>query len=72
VAEEKLLPSVFQQLVKKGASIIMIEHNLRMLAQADYLIELGPFGGDRGGECLAIGSVGEIKENPRSRIGRYL
>ncbi len=67
----KLL-DVMQRLVDKGNSILVIEHNLDVIRCADWLIDLGPEGGDRGGEIVAIGTPEEVAQNERSYTGQYL
>ena len=67
----KLL-DVVQRLVDKGNSVLMIEHNLDVIRCADWLIDLGPEGGDRGGEIIATGTPETVAENPRSYTGKYL
>jgi excinuclease ABC subunit A len=66
------LMEVVQRLVDKGNSAIAIEHNLDVIRCADWVIDLGPEGGDRGGEIVAEGTPEEVAENPRSHTGRYL
>ncbi len=67
----KLLAS-FQRLIDNGGSLIIIEHNLDVIRAADWVIDLGPEGGDRGGEVVAIGTPEEIAGVERSHTGRYL
>ncbi len=67
----KLL-DVMQRLVDKGNSILVIEHNLDVIRCSDWLIDLGPEGGDRGGEIVAIGTPEEVAQNERSYTGQYL
>jgi excinuclease ABC subunit A len=67
----KLL-DVVQRLVDKGNSVLVIEHNLDVVRCADWVIDLGPEGGDRGGELVAIGTPEQVAENPRSYTGQYL
>ncbi|MDX2232601.1 MAG: excinuclease ABC subunit UvrA [Leptolyngbyaceae cyanobacterium bins.349] len=67
----KLL-DVMQRLVDKGNSILVIEHNLDVIRCADWLIDLGPEGGDRGGEVIAVGPPETVAENPHSYTGQYL
>jgi excinuclease ABC subunit A len=68
---EKLL-GVLQRLTDAGNTIIVIEHNLDVIKCADWLIDLGPDGGDRGGMILATGTPEEVAENPRSYTGEAL
>ncbi len=67
----KLL-DVLQRLVDKGNSVLVIEHNLDVIRCADWVIDLGPEGGDRGGELVAIGTPEQVAKNPRSYTGQYL
>jgi excinuclease ABC subunit A len=68
---QKLLKS-FNALIEKGHSIIVIEHNLDMIKCADWVIDLGPEGGENGGQILAIGTPEEIAKNKNSITGKYL
>ena len=68
---EKLL-AVLHRLVGQGNTAIVIEHNLDVVKTADWLIDLGPEGGDAGGELIAQGTPEEILENPLSSTGHYL
>jgi len=67
----KLL-SVLNALVEQGNSVLVIEHNLDVLKCADYIIDLGPEGGDKGGEIVGCGSPEQLAENKKSYTGRYL
>jgi excinuclease ABC subunit A len=67
----KLL-EVLHELVEQGNSVVVIEHNLEVIKTADWVIDLGPEGGDGGGEIVAAGPPGEIVKEPRSHTGRYL
>ena len=66
------LIKVLQTLVDQENSVLVIEHNLDVIKTADYLIDLGPEGGDKGGELVAFGSPEEVMRNPRSYTGRFL
>jgi excinuclease ABC subunit A len=66
------LLNVLQRLVDKGNSILVIEHNLDVIRCADWVIDLGPEGGDRGGEIIAQGTPEAVAENPSSYTGHYL
>jgi excinuclease ABC subunit A len=66
------LLDVLQNIVSKGATVIVIEHNLDVIKVADYIIDLGPEGGDRGGEILAIGTPEEIANSVHSYTGQFL
>jgi len=68
---KKLLTS-FDALIDKGHSIIVIEHNLDLIKCADYIIDLGPEGGENGGYILAVGTPEEIIKNKKSITGKYL
>ena len=68
---ERLL-NVLHRLVDNGNTVIVIEHNLDVLKTADWLIDLGPEGGDRGGELVAEGTPEQIAVDPRSYTGQYL
>jgi excinuclease ABC subunit A len=67
----KLL-DVMQRLVDKGNSILVIEHNMDVIRCSDWLIDLGPEGGDRGGEIVAAGTPEDVAQNPNSYTGQYL
>jgi excinuclease ABC subunit A len=67
----KLL-DVVQRLVDKGNSVLMIEHNLDVIRCADWVIDLGPEGGDRGGELIAQGTPEQVAQVPQSYTGQYL
>ena len=64
--------NVIKELVDKGNSVIIIEHNLDVIKCADYVIDLGPEGGDGGGKIVASGTPEQISANPRSITGKYL
>ncbi len=68
----KKLLNTFDKLIKMGHSILVIEHNLDMVSCADHIIDLGPEGGDNGGNIIAEGSPEEIIENKKSYTGQYL
>ncbi|MCZ8144946.1 excinuclease ABC subunit UvrA [Flavobacterium sp.] len=68
---KKLLAS-FEALIEKGHSIIVIEHNLDLIKCADWIIDLGPEGGENGGQLMAIGTPEEVAKNPKSITGMYL
>ena len=67
----KLL-EVLHELVDQGNTVIVIEHNLEVIKTADWIVDLGPEGGDAGGNVVAIGTPEEIAANPRSYTGQYL
>ena len=66
------LIQVLQRLCDAGNSLIVIEHNLDVIKTADYIIDLGPEGGDQGGTIVAVGTPEEVSENPLSYTGVYL
>lgn len=68
----ELLLTVINKLVDKGNSVIVIEHNLHILKCADYLIDMGPEGGAKGGKIVAKGTPEEVGDNPNSYTGMYL
>ncbi|MDD4498515.1 MAG: excinuclease ABC subunit UvrA, partial [Methanosarcinaceae archaeon] len=68
----KKLISVLNDLVAKGNSMVVIEHNLDVIKSADYIIDLGPEGGNAGGEILAVGTPEEIARVPESYTGNFL
>ena len=67
----KLL-EVLHELVDQGNTVVVIEHNLEVIKTADWIVDLGPEGGDAGGEVVAIGTPEEIAANPASYTGHYL
>ena len=67
----KLL-EVLHELVDQGNTVVVIEHNLDVVKTADWVIDIGPEGGDGGGEIVAVGTPEDIVKNPRSHTGRYL
>jgi excinuclease ABC subunit A len=71
-ADVHMLIDVLQHLVDAGNSVLIIEHNLDIIKVADYVIDLGPEGGDRGGELIASGTPREICEVPASYTGQFL
>ncbi len=66
------LLKILSRLVDDGNTIVVIEHNLDVIKSADYLIDLGPEGGDEGGEIIATGTPEEVSKNPKSYTGHYL
>lgn len=66
------LLGIFQTLVENGATVLVIEHDLDVIRNADYVIDLGPGGGEEGGRVVAAGTPEEIKNNPQSCTGHYL
>lgn len=68
----RTLLAVFDRLVDNGATVIVIEHDLDVIANADYLIDMGPGGGEDGGCIVATGTPAEVAINPQSITGKYL
>uniref|UniRef100_UPI003B52EF61 excinuclease ABC subunit UvrA n=1 Tax=Roseovarius indicus TaxID=540747 RepID=UPI003B52EF61 len=68
----KKLLEVLHQLVESGNTVVVIEHNLDVIKTADWLIDIGPEGGDGGGEIVAVGTPETVAEVPRSHTGHYL
>ncbi|HKI44023.1 MAG TPA: hypothetical protein VKA08_01705, partial [Balneolales bacterium] len=68
----KQLVNVIQKLVKKGNTVIVIEHNLDLIKAADHIIDLGPEGGRHGGQVIATGTPEEITGVPNSYTGKFL
>jgi len=71
-ADVMLLMEVIQRLVDAGNTVIMIEHNLDVICQADWIIDLGPEGGFRGGNVIATGTPEEVAEVKQSYTGSYI
>ena len=67
----KLL-EVLQRLVDQGNSVVVIEHNLDVIKTADWILDLGPEGGVRGGEIVAHGTSEDVVKEPRTYTGKYL
>ncbi|MFL6558860.1 MAG: excinuclease ABC subunit UvrA, partial [Bacillus sp. (in: firmicutes)] len=63
---------VLQRLVENGDTVLVIEHNLDVIKAADYLVDLGPEGGDKGGTIVATGTPEKVAEVPESYTGKYL
>ena len=68
----RVLLGVFQALLASGATVLVIEHDLDVIRNADYVIDMGPGGGDAGGRIVACGTPDEIRSDPASITGRYL
>ena len=72
IADVHRLVDILQRLVDTGNSIIVIEHNLDLIKTADHIIDLGPEGGDAGGEVVAVGTPEQICRNEKSYTGKFL
>jgi excinuclease ABC subunit A len=72
IADVERLVEVLQALVDRGHTVLVIEHNLEVIKAADHIIDLGPEGGDGGGEVVACGSPAELLGRPRSYTAQYL
>lgn len=68
----RVLLGVFDRLVASGATVVVIEHDLDVIANADWIIDMGPGGGESGGHIVATGTPEQIAANPNSITGRYL
>ena len=66
------LLDVLQKLVDKGNTVLIIEHNMDVIKSADYIVDLGPEGGEKGGKIMAIGTPEEVSNNPASYTGHFL
>ncbi len=71
-ADVHKLVEILHRLADSGNTVVVIEHNLDVIKTADYIIDLGPDGGDRGGEVVAMGTPEEVSENAASHTGRYI
>lgn len=71
-ADIKRLISVLNRLVEKGNTVVVIEHNLDIIKTADWIIDLGPEGGDKGGEVVAVGTPEDVAKVKKSYTGQYL
>ena len=72
VADVDKLVTILKRLVVGGNTVIVIEHNLDVIKVADFIVDLGPEGGDMGGTLVATGTPEEVAKNPRSFTGEYL
>ena len=66
------MTEILQRLASDGNTVIVIEHNLDVIKTADYIIDIGPEGGDKGGTVVAHGTPEEIAANPKSYTGKYI
>lgn len=72
IADVHKLVDILQRLVDTGNSIIVIEHNLDLIKTADYIIDLGPEGGDKGGQIISVGTPEQVARNEYSYTGKFL
>ena len=72
MADTERLINILQRLADKGNSVIVIEHNLDVIKSADYIIDLGPDGGDKGGLVIAKGTPEEVAKNKTSYTAEFL
>ena len=72
IADVHRLVDILHRLVDTGNTIVVIEHNLDLIKTADYIIDLGPEGGDNGGEIIATGTPEQVVKNDRSYTGKFL
>jgi excinuclease ABC subunit A len=72
MADVKRLVEALQHLVDAGHTVIVIEHNLELIAEADWIIDLGPEGGEEGGRIVGVGTPEMLARNKRSHTGRFL
>ena len=72
IADVHKLVDILQRLVDTGNSVVVIEHNLDLIKTADYIIDLGPEGGEKGGQIIAVGSPEQIAKNEQSYTGKFL
>lgn len=68
----KKLIEILQKLVDKGNTVMVIEHNIDLIKSADFVIDIGPEGGEGGGQIVAKGTPEEVANNPKSHTGAYL
>ena len=68
----RTLLAVLTRLTERGATVIVIEHDLDVIANADYVIDMGPGGGEQGGRIVATGTPEQVARNDESVTGRYL
>ena len=63
---------MFQALIDRGATVVVIEHDLDVIRSADYVVDMGPGGGEEGGRIVAAGTPEEIASSPESLTGKFL
>lgn len=72
MADVELLLKVLHRLVDDGNTVVVIEHNLSVIAEADYIVDLGPEAGEEGGQVIACGTPEEVAKNRMSRTAPFL
>jgi excinuclease ABC subunit A len=72
MADIELLLTTFQKLLSQGHSLVVIEHNLDLIRCADYIIDLGPEGGEEGGRIIAAGDLQKVMASAQSYTGKFL
>ena len=68
----RTLLQVFQRLIDHGATVVVIEHDLDVIRSADYIIDMGPGGGEDGGRIVAVGTPDDIRHCPESITGQFI
>ena len=68
----KKLIEILQKLVDNGNTVVVIEHNMDLIKNSDYIIDIGPEGGDKGGQIIARGTPEDVADNKQSYTGHYL
>ena len=68
----KKLLKAFDAIIARGHTLIVVEHNLEVIKCADYVIDMGPEGGDKGGNIMCVGTPEDIAKHPESATGRYI
>ncbi len=71
-ADVHKLIEILHRLAEGGNTVVVIEHNLDVIKTADYIIDIGPEGGDKGGTIVAVGTPEEVSQNPKSYTGQYV
>ncbi len=71
-ADVQKLLDVLNRLVNLGNTVVVIEHNMDVIKNSDWIIDLGPEGGDKGGQIVAAGTPAQVASNPKSYTGQYL
>ena len=71
-SDVKVLLGVFQQLIDGGATVLVIEHDLDVIRNADYIVDMGPGGGNAGGRIVVCGTAEDVARCPESRTGEFL